>query len=89
MVNAVSQSASESYEQGRNLSLVMVLLSLLIGGGISVWIIRSVTRPLGGEPDAVKAAVERIAQGDLTKQRDCRQCGKDRPNVGEEQFGNA
>ncbi|MFZ2853075.1 MAG: methyl-accepting chemotaxis protein [Rhodocyclaceae bacterium] len=66
LVNAASQSASESYEQARNLSIMLVVLSLLIGGGISIWIIRSVTGPLGGEPDEVKAVVARIAQGDLT-----------------------
>ncbi|MEI7613511.1 MAG: methyl-accepting chemotaxis protein [Betaproteobacteria bacterium] len=66
LVNAASQSASESYEQARNISIMLVVLSLLIGGVISVRIIRSVTGPLGGEPNEVKAVVERIAQGDLT-----------------------
>lgn len=66
LVNLASQSANESYQQARNISLILVTLSLLIGGGISIWIIRAVTGPLGGEPDEAKAVVERIAQGDLT-----------------------
>jgi methyl-accepting chemotaxis protein len=34
---------------------------------LTTWIIRAVTGPLGGEPDAAKAVVARIAQGDLTQ----------------------
>ena len=66
LVASASQSASESYQYGRNLSLAVVMLSLVIAGGLSFWIIRSVTGPLGGEPDEAKAVVERIALGDLT-----------------------
>ncbi|MDP2795066.1 MAG: methyl-accepting chemotaxis protein [Sulfurisoma sp.] len=35
---------------------------------LSMWIIRSVTGPLGGEPDEAKAVIEKIAQGDLTSE---------------------
>ena len=66
LVSEASQSASETYEMARNLTLAAVLVSLAIAAGISLWIIRSVTGPLGGEPNAAKAVVERIAQGDLT-----------------------
>lgn len=43
----------------------------LLGGALvvalllSIWIARAVLRPLGGEPDDVKAVVDRIAGGDL------------------------
>lgn len=33
---------------------------------MSIWIMRSVTRPLGGEPEEARTAVQRIASGDLT-----------------------
>ncbi len=60
------QAAEAGYKQGRTLMIAMVVLALALAAGISLWIIRSVTRPLGGEPDTAKAAVERIAAGDLT-----------------------
>src|SRR6185369_15584141 len=37
-----------------------------LAAALSVWIVRSVTRPLGGEPEAAKLAVRRIAEGDLS-----------------------
>jgi methyl-accepting chemotaxis protein len=55
-----------THHQARTLMIAMVVLALVLATGIAVWIIRSVTRPMGGEPDAAKAVVEKIAQGDLT-----------------------
>lgn len=66
LVTQASQTAGETYESARNLNIAAVLLSLLAAVGLSSWIIRSVTGPLGGEPDEAKAVVERIAEGDLT-----------------------
>lgn len=65
LVGHASQSASETYENARNLTIAAVVLSLLFAGSLSFWIIRSVTGPLGGEPEEAKAVVERIALGDL------------------------
>lgn len=65
LVTQASQSASETYDSGRKLSIAAVLLSLFCAGAVSIWIIRSVTGPLGGEPDEAKAVMERIAHGDL------------------------
>jgi methyl-accepting chemotaxis protein len=60
------KEAAASYVSARNQLVVFLALALILSVILSVWIIRAVTRPLGGEPDAAKAAVERIAQGDLT-----------------------
>jgi methyl-accepting chemotaxis protein len=45
---------------------ITLLLVLALSVTTAAWIIRSVMRPLGGEPDDAKATVERIARGDLT-----------------------
>ena len=66
LVDEAGKASHESYEQARTLSIAAVVIALLLAGGLAVWIIRSVTRPLGGEPEEAKAVVERIAQGDLT-----------------------
>ncbi len=65
----MEQSAREaqgSYEQTRTVMFGAVALALIFATLIAWAIIRSVTRPLGGEPDTVKSVAERIAGGDLT-----------------------
>ena len=57
--------ASRYYVDSRQLILSVMLLAIGAALGVAVWIIRSVTRPLGGEPEQVKQVVERIADGDL------------------------
>jgi methyl-accepting chemotaxis protein len=54
------------YVAARNQLLAFLGIALLVAVALSAWIIRAVTRPLGGEPDDAKAAVETIARGDLT-----------------------
>ncbi len=66
LVDASGKEAHETYQQARTLTIGIVVVALFFAFFVAVWIIRSVTRPLGGEPDEAKAAVERIAQGDLT-----------------------
>ncbi len=66
LVDSAGQEAHDTFVKARTLMLAMVVLALVIATGIAMWIIRSVTLPLGGEPDAAKAVVEKIAQGDLT-----------------------
>jgi methyl-accepting chemotaxis protein len=66
LVDSAGKSASESYEQARNLMVGIVALALLLAAALSLWVIRSVTLPLGGEPEDAKAVVEKIARGDLT-----------------------
>ncbi|MFM0058391.1 methyl-accepting chemotaxis protein [Paraburkholderia phytofirmans] len=60
------------YEQGRNLMLVLVVLSLLIGVGIGVWLARSLMRQLGGEPSTAADLARSVAAGDLSVSIDLR-----------------
>ena len=66
LVDAAGKEARAAYEQARTLTLTIVALALLVAVVLAVWVIRSVTGPLGGEPAAAKSVVERIAAGDLS-----------------------
>lgn len=57
--------ASASYVAARAQLIAGLGLALVLSILLAIWIVRAVTRPLGGEPDEAKVAVERIAQGDL------------------------
>ncbi|MDP3872025.1 MAG: methyl-accepting chemotaxis protein [Methyloversatilis sp.] len=59
-------TAAASYIDARNQLFAFLGLAIVLAGALSWWIIRAVTRPLGGEPDDAKAAVEKFALGDLT-----------------------
>lgn len=58
--------AKATYEETRNTLIMAVMATALLMVVLSCWIVRSVTRPLGGEPEAARDAVRRIAEGDLT-----------------------
>ncbi|MDX9707276.1 MAG: methyl-accepting chemotaxis protein [Azospira sp.] len=58
--------ADAHYHNARTLSLIVVALALAISVVLALWVIRSVTGPLGGEPSAAREVIERIAGGDLT-----------------------
>lgn len=47
--------------------LLLSGLALLAGIGIAVWIVRSLMRQLGGEPEYAAAMVRAISQGDLSQ----------------------
>ena len=65
VAHAVVQ-AHETYGNARNLTMAIVGAALVVAIGLALWVIRSVTGPLGGEPAAAQAVIERIAEGDLT-----------------------
>ncbi|REE21389.1 methyl-accepting chemotaxis protein [Paraburkholderia sp. BL27I4N3] len=65
-------SNDQVYEEGRNLMLVLVALSMLIGAGIGVWMARSLTRQLGGEPATAANLAKSVAAGDLSVSIDLR-----------------
>lgn len=67
-VAAAGEEAHASHKGARNLLLLIVALALVLASGTAVWIIRSVTGPLGGEPATAKAVIDQIAGGDLTGQ---------------------
>jgi len=47
--------------------LTLSLIALAIGVGVGIWIVRGLTRQLGGEPDYASAQVRAIANGDLSQ----------------------
>ncbi|MBW7903868.1 MAG: methyl-accepting chemotaxis protein [Rhodocyclaceae bacterium] len=65
----LGESAAEAkaiYDAARLQMLAGFLAAVLVGVGLALWVTRSVTRPLGGEPDEVKEIVAAIAEGDLS-----------------------
>ncbi|MFV0662935.1 methyl-accepting chemotaxis protein [Denitromonas sp.] len=60
------EAAKASYASARNQLLAFLGVAVLLSLALARWIVVAVTRPLGGEPDEAKAAVEAIAGGDLS-----------------------
>ncbi|GAB1393950.1 methyl-accepting chemotaxis protein [Rhodocyclaceae bacterium] len=58
--------AQMTYETARIVMVVFQLVAIVLAFFCATWIIRSVTRPLGGEPEEASAVFEKIAAGDLT-----------------------
>ncbi len=67
-VTLAGREAHAQYQSARNLTLAIVVFALVFAAGLALWVIRSVTGPLGGEPATAQAVIERIAEGDLTGQ---------------------
>lgn len=61
-----AQEGNAVYSAARLQLMLFLLAAAAAAMVIATWIIRSVTGPLGGEPDDAKAVVEKIAAGDLT-----------------------
>ncbi|WP_248802793.1 methyl-accepting chemotaxis protein [Pseudomonas sp. MWU13-2100] len=62
------RSAGELYSDARRNMLGLFVLCLVSVTAAAVIVTRSVTRPLGGEPDMAAQVLSQIAQGDLTIQ---------------------
>ena len=60
------QAAQTLYDQARRTMIGLLLLCVALVVAAAVIVTRSVTRPLGGEPDEVARVLSHIAQGDLT-----------------------
>ncbi len=63
---AIREAADAAFRQVIIVSILAGLFVVAAAGAIAAFLTRSVTRPLGGEPDQAKTVVGRIAQGDLT-----------------------
>ncbi|MGF6708749.1 methyl-accepting chemotaxis protein [Pseudomonas frederiksbergensis] len=59
------QQEQIEYDQTRVLSFALLGLSVVIGLGLAIWITRSLTRQLGGEPAYAAEVLSRVAAGDL------------------------
>jgi methyl-accepting chemotaxis protein len=66
VVKQSGMNALNYYQTARRNLILVMILAVLTAGALAFWIVRSVTKPLGGEPRDVKSAVERIAGGDLS-----------------------
>jgi methyl-accepting chemotaxis protein len=63
------ESAEENlhtFTEARELMIGLVLGSMLMGIGIGVWLTRSLTRQLGGEPAEAAQLAHSVAKGDLS-----------------------
>ncbi|WP_323003513.1 PAS domain S-box protein [Denitromonas sp.] len=54
-----------TFDRAYQMLIAFLVLAVICAVVLSAWIIRGVIRPLGGEPEAVRAVVERIARGEL------------------------
>ena len=60
-----AEQARATQDRVRTLLIGALLIAAVASVGIALWIVRSVTRPLGGEPEAAKLTVIEIAGGNL------------------------
>lgn len=60
-----AKQAQGTYEGVRALLIGVLLVAVVVSVSLALWIVRSVTRPLGGEPDVAKNTVVEIAGGNL------------------------
>ena len=64
MRDAINADSLSDYRHARTLLMVSIALSLLVGAGITWWLVRSIVRPLG---TAVRIA-QTVAAGDLSSE---------------------
>jgi len=64
---ADEQAAAAVYNESISSMLIFTLCAVAASAGMAVFISRSITRQLGGEPDFAMAIANGIAQGDLTQ----------------------
>jgi methyl-accepting chemotaxis protein len=58
--------SQHAFERTLTLNASLIGLALLLGVGFGLWLVRSLTQQLGGEPAYASAAVTQVAAGDLT-----------------------
>jgi len=77
LFEASAQEAKNVAERAYLVLGSVLLGSLLLSIMLAIWSIRSVIGPLGGEPNDAKAAVQRIATGDLSQPLQLKSANKD------------
>ncbi len=66
ILQETADAGHTTYSAARIQLIAFLIIAAIAAAMLSTWIVRSVTGPLGGEPDEAKAVVEKIAAGDLT-----------------------
>ncbi|SEQ11372.1 methyl-accepting chemotaxis protein [Ectothiorhodospira magna] len=67
LMDEAGERAQAYADTARLQMLILSLVALILGIGMAFWIVRDLTRRLGGEPDYAAAMVQAIAAGDLSK----------------------
>jgi methyl-accepting chemotaxis protein len=62
----LAEATAAAFASGRTAMIALTLGGVVVGLGLGVWLTRSLTRQLGGEPADVAAVANAIARGDLT-----------------------
>ncbi|MGR2739865.1 methyl-accepting chemotaxis protein [Billgrantia sp. Q4P2] len=65
LVNQAGEEAAAAYSDSRTMMLAILALAVLVAMGVAFWIIRDVTRQLGGEPAYAQEVMREIAAGNL------------------------
>jgi methyl-accepting chemotaxis protein len=66
--DAAYEQAQATYANARRWIFSAVALAIVLACGLAWWIVRNVTRQLGGEPADAAALAQRVADGDLSVQ---------------------
>jgi len=66
-------TGDETVAELRMVMIALIAVSMVLAVGFGIIVTRIITRQIGGEPDYAAAAVNRIAEGDLTTRIDLRQ----------------
>ncbi|TXT33795.1 MAG: methyl-accepting chemotaxis protein, partial [Comamonadaceae bacterium] len=66
LMHQAGNDATEQYQSSRTLMLALGVIATLIAALMGFFITRSLTRQLGGEPDAAADIANKIAAGDLS-----------------------
>ena len=62
---SAAEEAQSSYQNARNLMLLLGVIALAVGGGAAMVITRGLIKQLGGEPDYAATIANQIAAGNL------------------------
>ena len=68
ILQETGEAGHAAYASARMQLLFFLAIAAAAAVLLAAWIVRTVTGPLGGEPDVAKRVVERIAAGDLTSE---------------------
>ncbi len=64
----LAASEHDSVAAAKEMIVIVIALAVLLSGAVGAFLVRSITRPLGGEPDDVVRIANAVASGDLAVQ---------------------